>query len=128
MRIGCDLVEVTRFEKLLKNETFIHKIFHPVEISYCAAQAKPSHHYAARFAAKEAFTKALGTGFFNQGVTLDQVWVLRGEDGRPSLEVSAHLNQLLLDSGLMICDVTLSHHGTYAMAVALLGKIEGIKS
>jgi holo-[acyl-carrier protein] synthase len=120
MRVGCDLVTVSRFEKLLANQHFLDRVFHPVERAYCLQQAKPIHHWAARFAAKEAFVKALGTGFYTENVTPDQVWVNREPNGRPFLCLSDHVLQLLNNSGFKSWDVSLSHHGDAAMAVVLL--------
>lgn len=120
MRIGCDLVEIARIEESIKKPQFIDRVFHELEVTYCEQRVKREACYAARFAAKEAFVKALGTGLFVQGVTLKDVWVENEESGRPMLRFSAKASELLLQAGLANCDVSLSHQDEYAMAVVLL--------
>lgn len=65
--LGIDIIEIDRIEKIIQEfgDTFLKKVFSEEEIKYCKAKAKPSQHFAARFAAKEAIAKALGTGFKN---------------------------------------------------------------
>ena len=89
IRIGNDLVNIPRFEKSLKIGNFIQKVFHPNEIAYCESKVKDrSSSYAARFAAKEAFSKALGTGIYAQGVSPKDIWIENEANGRPFLNVS----------------------------------------
>ena len=86
--IGLDVVEVTKVRELLAGQqTFEERVFTPAERSDCAGRADKAEAFAARFAAKEACFKALGTGW-SQGVSFLQVEVLRGDAGAPRLALS----------------------------------------
>ena len=76
--------------------------------------------YAARFAAKEAFAKALGTGFFSEGITPREVWVEREASKRPLLVLSEKSEAALRRQDFETAEVSLSHHGDYAMAIVAL--------
>lgn len=88
--LGIDLVEVPRIRTLLEKHgnRFKERTFTAREIAYCDACADPAIHYAARFAAKEAVAKALGTGF-SDGVSWLDIEVLRDARGCPSVELHA---------------------------------------
>lgn len=120
MRIGCDLVQVQRIERLVNNEAFVTRLFHPTEIAYCRSQAHSAQAFAARFAAREAFGKALGTGIMAEGISLTDVWVDREESGRPFLRMGDHVLAKLKDAGFSGHDLSLSHQSDYAMAVVVL--------
>jgi holo-[acyl-carrier protein] synthase len=120
MRVGCDLVLVSRIAKNAENDHFLKRVFHPEELNYCEGRASRAESLAARFAAKEAFSKALGTGIFAEGVTPTDIWIRNSASGRPHLELSPHVQQLMEGMGLTVCDVSLSHQGDYAMAVVIL--------
>ena len=120
MRIGCDLVCLKRFATSVAKEAFVVKVFHAAEIDACRKKADPVASFAARYAAKEAFVKALGTGLYTQGVGPTDVWVEQHENGRPYLKFSPRVAQLLERENLKGADVSLSHHGEYAMATVLL--------
>lgn len=118
--IGNDLVHIPRFEKSLFVGNFIQKIFHASEREYCEKKIDKVSSYAARFAAKEAFAKALGTGLYARGVTPTDMWIENLESGKPSLCFSEKIQCLLKERGITDWDVTLSHHGEYAMAHVVL--------
>jgi holo-[acyl-carrier protein] synthase len=126
MRIGCDLVSLPRFERSLQVGGFIARIFHEHEIVYCNSRPSPVASFAARFAAKEAFVKALGTGLFGEGISPHDVWIeitdfiKEGTSGRPRLCWNPHVNEVLERFGIKGADVSLSHHEGYAMAVVIL--------
>ena len=96
--IGVDIVEIGRFERILRQTPgFFPRIFTEEERRYCESSARPAAHYACRFAAREAVLKALGTGF-SDGIGRRDVSVSRDTSGRPlavlsgrALEVSCHL-------------------------------------
>lgn len=119
--IGTDIVEVKRIEKLLagKREEFLSRVFSKREASYCQAKAKPAIHFAARFAAKEAFMKALGTGWA-KGVGFREITVSNNEDGKPALEISGKARELLDEKGPTWLWLSLSHTREFAMAVAVI--------
>jgi holo-[acyl-carrier protein] synthase len=121
--IGNDLVNIPRFEKSLKVGNFIQKVFHPNEIAYCESKGiNRISSFAARFAAKEAFAKALGTGLYANGVSPRDIWIENEESGRPFLNTSENVKQILLEKGIDDFDVSLSHHVDYAIANVILFK------
>lgn len=81
--IGVDMVEIARMEKVLgRRPNFAKRVFTDEERAYCDRMARPAKHYAARFAAREAVLKALGTGF-SGGIGFSDVSVTRGEGDGP---------------------------------------------
>lgn len=119
--IGSDLINIPRFEKSLATGNFINKVFHPNEIEYCESKKKNrTSSYAARFAAKEAFTKALGTGLYANNVAPQDVWIENEPNGRPVLNFSNKIKQFLLENHIDDFDVSLSHHIDYAIANVIL--------
>ena len=121
--IGNDIINIPRFEKALKLLNFIQKVFHPTEITYCESKIKSrSSSYAARFAAKEAFVKALGTGLYAHGVSPKDIWIENEKNGRPFLNVSENIQQILKEKEIDDFDVSLSHHIDYALATVVLFK------
>lgn len=120
MRIGCDLVLISRIANLSQKESFLAKVFHPIEIEYCSQRgAGRDASLAARFAAKEAFGKALGTGIFSQGVNPSQIWVENSSSGKPELQFSQDIRTMMEQCGYSRCEVSLSHQGEYALATVL---------
>ncbi|MGY3804551.1 holo-ACP synthase [Pigmentibacter ruber] len=122
IQIGTDIVSVTRFAKSLATGNFIEKIFHLKEIEYCDQKALSGRiaSYAARFAAKEAFSKAVGTGLFVQGISPRQIWIENESSGRPVLCFSESVSKFLIEKGFSFADVSLSHHEEYAIATVIL--------
>ena len=117
---GIDLVEVARIRELLTRhaDRFKQRTFTAGEIAYCDACADPAIHYAARFAAKEAAAKALGTGlWYEAGVNWTDIEVTRAESGRPSLVF--HHNAAKLTSELR-AHLSLSHTKDHAIAQVIL--------
>lgn len=117
---GIDLVEVARIRELLTRhaERFKQRTFTEGEIAYCDACADAAIHYAARFAAKEAAAKALGTGLWSEaGVNWTDIEVTRADSGRPSLVF--HHNAAKLTAGLR-AHLSLSHTKDHAIAQVIL--------
>ena len=86
--IGTDIVEINRIKKLIyKNKSFKNRIFSQKEIKYCEAQSDSSSSYSKRFAAKEAFSKALGTGI-SKGISFSEISVNKKKNGAPFIELS----------------------------------------
>ena len=83
--IGTDITEVKRFEKWVQNPEMIDRFFNEKEISSAKSQAAKCQHYAVRFAAKEAFSKALGTGI--NGFSLKEVYITNNSEGKPLLNI-----------------------------------------
>lgn len=125
--IGVDIVETSRITEALEKygERFQRRIFTETEIAYCTARpARMIEHFAARFAAKEAFSKALGTGMA-AGVAFRDIGVVNRPGGKPELVLTG---QAALRAAGMRSYVTLSHQRTTAVAVVVLesdGQDEG---
>lgn len=120
--IGVDIIEVDRVEEKLKRTPGLkEKIFTAVEISYCEGKHTPALHYAARFAAKEAFMKALGTGW-REGVKFSEIEIHNLETGQPVLEVHGRARELFEARGVSRAHVSLSHLKSYAVAIVILEK------
>ena len=94
--IGTDIINIKRINNSIKRGglNFKKKIFSDREIKYCEKKKNPSAFYAKRFAAKEAFTKALGTGFGN-GISLKNIEVINNKFGKPSIKLHGNLPTLL---------------------------------
>jgi len=120
--IGVDLVENDRMEEMLDRwgPKFKDKVFLKKEQQYCETKASPSHHYAARFAVKEAVSKAFGTGVGPHIGWLDIEVIRDPETGAPSVKLSAKGRKLASARKAGNVLVSLSHTKNYAMAHALL--------
>jgi holo-[acyl-carrier protein] synthase len=106
--IGTDIIEVERIkEAILKyGDKFLKRIFTQVEIDYCELFKDNKYlHYAARFAAKESFSKAIGTGI-TKGFKFNEIWIKNEESGKPIVELSGYL---LENYGKYRTSVSLSH-------------------
>ena len=118
---GIDLVEVARiassFEK--HGESFLNRILLPDEIAYCLQHRQPAPFLAARFAAKEAISKAFGTGIGAELGWLDME-IRRQESGEPFVVLHGKGQQLFAARGAKKLHVSLSHTENYAVATAIL--------
>jgi holo-[acyl-carrier protein] synthase len=94
--IGTDIINIKRLEKSLNKNgvRFRNKIFTKKEMLYCDSKKKPSSYYAKRFAAKEAFVKALGTGF-RQKITFKNIEVSNDNFGKPSIKIKGFVASFL---------------------------------
>lgn len=119
IQTGIDLCSIPRMEQSLQNPRFLHKVFSPKEQALILAKtgALQAATAAANFAAKEAFSKALGTGV--RGFSLAEVEILRDGLGRPYLELTGKANALAQQIGLCSFSVSLSHEGELAAAVVV---------
>jgi holo-[acyl-carrier protein] synthase len=119
--IGTDIVDVARIAaKLAKGEGFRNLVFTPFEISYCEAQAAPAESYAARFAAKEALLKALGTGWGNGGVNFDEIEVRNDAAGKPEIFLIGKGADKYAEAGIKKIWVSLSHEKNAAVAMVIM--------
>jgi holo-[acyl-carrier protein] synthase len=86
--IGTDIVNIKRIERILKSkgDAFKKKIFSVDEIIYCQKKRNPFPYYAKRFAAKEAFSKALGTGII-KGINFKDIQITNNRKGKPSIKL-----------------------------------------
>jgi holo-[acyl-carrier protein] synthase len=118
---GIDLIEVARiaasFEKF--GERFVNRILLPAEIAYCLSHKRPAPFLAVRFAAKEAVSKAFGTGI---GASLgwQDIEIRRRESGEPFVVLHGKGQELFATRGAKKLHITLSHTENYATAAAIL--------
>lgn len=117
--LGIDLCEVKRFERLQENELFLQRVFSADEIAYCKKRTQSAQSFAARFAAKEAFGKALGIGI-SGGVTLREVEVKHDEMNKPFLELSGETKNIAAKFGVTKIHISLTHEKDMAAAVVIL--------
>jgi holo-[acyl-carrier protein] synthase len=116
--IGVDIIEIARIEESLHmyGEAFSKKLFTAGETDYCRAKANPAQHFAARFAAKEACSKALGTGW-SGAFDWKLVEVLNDVSGKPAILLHGILAESLKD-----CDIhlSLSHSNVSVVAFVVI--------
>jgi holo-[acyl-carrier protein] synthase len=119
--VGNDVVEIGRIERALERfgERFARRILCESELKRFNAHRKPAAYLAKRFAAKEAFTKALGTGI-RAPANWHGVWVKNLPSGKPTLEYSAALRSLLERRGVTSSHVSLSDERGVAFATVIL--------
>ena len=119
--VGTDVVEIARIEQALKRhgERFALRILCPPELERFKRHRLPANYLAKRFAAKEAFTKALGTGI-KSPANWHGVWVRNLASGKPVLEFSDPLQKLLKTKGVTSAHVSLSDEKGVAFATVIL--------
>lgn len=122
--IGTDITCVKRFEKWINNPEMISRFFNGKEINFKGSLASQCQHIAARFAAKEAFSKALGTGLIYD---LKDSYIINDKDGKPEL-ILENSAKALFEKHCGNCNdykihVSLSHEKEYAQAFVIIEKI-----
>jgi holo-[acyl-carrier protein] synthase len=118
--IGIDVVEIARVRRLMERwqDRFLRRVFTEAELAYALGRHDPAQHLAARFAAKEATLKALGTGL-SMGVRWREMEVRRAGDQRPRLALSGRTAELGAAKGVRRLHVSLSHDAGLAVAQVL---------
>jgi holo-[acyl-carrier protein] synthase len=117
--IGTDIAEVHRIAKSIEKEGFKEKVFSNAEIVYCETKTNKAENFAARFAAKEAFFKALGTGW-RGGMAFNEVEIWNDELGKPTLNIVGQTAEIIKERNIKIIHVSLSHIKDVAMATVVL--------
>ena len=119
--IGVDLVEVARIEQSIARheDAFLQRVFTADEIAYCAKMNSPAPHYAARFAAKEAVSKAFGTGI-GADIGLLDIEVRRDESGKPSIVLHGGGGDFAKARGVRAIHLSLSHTAAHAVAQVVI--------
>lgn len=119
--IGTDISQVSRFKKWVRSDNMISRFFNENEIKSFKSEQVACEYYASRFAAKEAFGKALGTGIFD--FELKDVFVTKDELGKPELNVTGKASELLKKRcGNCRIHISLSHEKEYAVAYVVIEK------
>ena len=118
---GIDITEVPRIAEVIERHgvRFLRRIFTEGEIEYCDSKANRMERYAARFAAKEAAMKALGTGW-NRGVRWRDVEVCREPGGRPTIQFHGKAAEFAVKLGAKHTALSLSHTAQQAIAQVIL--------
>src|SRR5688572_9214233 len=119
---GIDLIETDRVaEKIARDIGFLEYVFSPNEIAYCESKANKAEHYSARFAAKEALLKALGTGFPG-GLTLNEIEVNSDDAGKPEFHFSGTSEKAIREFGIGTIHLSLSHLKDISCAMVVIEK------
>jgi holo-[acyl-carrier protein] synthase len=122
--IGIDIVEIKRMEPWISNSRLLQRFFHPDELSVSLSRGNSAaQSLAARFAAKEAFGKALGTGITN--IALKDIMVINRENGKPEMKFFGTAQEAFKKSGANKVHISLSHEKENAIAMVVL---EGVKN
>lgn len=123
---GIDLIEVARIQRIFEEhgQHFLDRVFTVAEQTYCSGNPKRYfEHLAARFAAKEAVLKAMGTGWTG-GISWTDVQVTRDPAGRPGIQLSGHCADVAAQRGITHWLVSLSHIESHALASAIAIGVE----
>ena len=120
--IGTDLVDIARIKKLLsKNKKFKNRIFSVQEIKHCESKTNKIASYSKRFAAKEAFAKALGVGI-SMGISFNEISVINNKNGAPFIELLGNTKTITrnLIKGKKNIYLSLSDEKKYALAMVVI--------
>jgi len=120
---GVDLVEISKFNEIVKrNERFLKDLFTERERSHCQSMKDPIPHFAGRFAAKESFAKALGTGFSGLGIDhlFQEIEVVSTPSGKPEISLSGWAAKIAKRRKIGQVSVSISHTSGYAVASVIL--------
>jgi holo-[acyl-carrier protein] synthase len=119
--IGVDLALIPRMREVVQrwDERFLRRVFTDDEIAYCQRRRDPVPHFAARFAAKEATLKALGTGL-RMGIKWREIEVRRAPGEAPTVVLTGRCRAIALAKGGSRVLLSLTHDGDYALAQAML--------
>ncbi len=119
--IGTDIIEIKRVGQAIERHgpRFLDKVFTPLEQAYCLRHREASPHFAARFAAKEAAVKALGTGF-RDGIHWLDIEITNTNEGKPFITLSERLKELV---GGLELQLSMSHCRDYATAFVIAVQI-----
>jgi len=120
--IGIDAVYAKRMESWVANRKLLEKFFHSDEVAYVSSRGNGAAlSLAARFAAKEAFGKALGTGLSN--IALKDIMIINNDNGKPELKLFETAKNALEKTGSNKAHVSLTHERDSAIAMVVLEKI-----
>jgi holo-[acyl-carrier protein] synthase len=119
--IGVDLVLIGRMEKVLNRwgKRFINRVFTVEEIEFCYKRAFPPSSFAMRFAAKEAFSKAIGLGM-RGGIRWRDIEVFHFPGGRPGLRLRGRASQICREKKIVGSHLSLTDEGDYGVAMVML--------
>ena len=117
--VGCDVIEIARVQKAIEREAFVERVYAPSEIAYCRSRGKQAAaSFAARFAAKEAVLKALGTGL--RGGELQEIVITNDALGKPRVRLVGYHAQLAEQLGVKNIAISMSHSREMALAYVVM--------
>lgn len=118
--IGVDIIEISRIKELIeKDDKFVTKIFNSIEIEYCENKVRKEQHYAARFTAKEAFFKAMGSGL-RHGMKWKDVMVENDHLGKPDIKILGSTLASFKMSKFKNIFLSISHTKNYAVSLVVI--------
>ena len=119
--IGVDLVKMPRIQAAIETwgERFQEKIFTEAEQAFCLSKTRPTRYWAMRFAAKEAFSKAIGLGM-RQGIRWKDIEVTHNAFGKPELLLHGRAREICIQAGIKNSFLTLTDEAEMAVAVVIL--------
>ena len=117
--LGTDIADVDRIAKSIEDIRFKERVFSRAEIAYCEARAGKAESFAARFAAKEAFFKALGTGL-REGMAFKEVETINDELGKPAIHLTGTTAEIANRKKIKSIHVSLSHTKETAIATVII--------
>ena len=120
--IGTDIANINRIKKSLKNKNFIDRLFNKSEVKKCNNQINKANCYAKRFAAKEAFSKAMGTGI-SKGINFNEVIVHNIKSGKPSIRLLGNTKKIvnrILNKKKFSIFLSLSDDEPFAVATVVI--------
>jgi len=125
--VGIDLVSIQRLEEVLQRwgDRFVRRIYTEQEADFCFKRAYPASPLALRFAAKEAFSKAIGLGM-RKGVRWRDIEVFHYPGGRPGLRLQGRSSEICREKQITRSHLSLSDEGRYAVALVILEENDAI--
>ncbi len=119
--VGIDIVETDRIKKNLQNEAFLKKVFTEKEILLCKKSSISVQKYAARFSAKEAFMKAIGTGWA-KGIKFNEIEILNESSGKPIIKLLGETKAIFDELQLKTIHISMSHIREIVSSVVIIEK------
>ena len=117
--IGIDICEVKRFDRLKRNDLFLKRVFSEKELEFCLKRKNINQCLAARFAAKEAFLKAIGTGLV-KGFRLKEIIVEKDNMGKPFINLEGETKICYEKINAKNIYLSISHENDFAVAVVII--------
>lgn len=117
--IGIDLVDIRKMRRSIRSDAYLRRVFSEAELAECNSAHNRAERLAGKFAAKEAFMKAIGNGI-RQGVWFSQIEVLHLDTGQPFLKLSREAQRRVQEMRLECLHLSISHTSGMATAVVIL--------
>jgi holo-[acyl-carrier protein] synthase len=121
--IGVDLVSISRIERVILRwgDGFVRRVFTPDEIDFCSQRSSSFSAFALRFAAKEAFSKAIGLGM-RKGLKWRDIEIFNYPSGKPGLTIHGKSSEICQEMGVTGIHLSLSDEGDYGVAMVVMEK------